>query len=82
MTGNGRTGTNGQTRRPSGNGAGASTDSGRMSIAELTPADYNPRTISEAALKGLAASIDRFGLVQPIIWNKRTDFEPGTNFKA
>lgn len=41
-------------------------------LAELTPAAWNPRTISEAALKGLRHSIRRFGLVQPIIWNKQT----------
>ena len=44
----------------------------RMSLADLTPANYNPRTISDAAMKGLEHSIDRFGLVQPIVWNKRT----------
>lgn len=41
-------------------------------LSELTPAEWNPRTISEAALKGLRHSIRRFGLVQPIIWNKQT----------
>lgn len=43
-----------------------------MPIADLKAAEYNPRTISEAALTGLAESLKRFGLVQPIIWNKRT----------
>ncbi len=41
-------------------------------VAELVPADYNPRTISDAALAGLGASIGRYGLVQPIILNART----------
>jgi len=41
-------------------------------LADLKPAPYNPRTISEGALSGLGASIDRFGLVQPIIVNERT----------
>jgi hypothetical protein len=41
-------------------------------LAELKPADYNPRTISAEALRGLTASIKRFGNVQPIVWNKRT----------
>jgi len=41
-------------------------------IEELTPAEYNPRTMSDKARQGLSNSIDTFGLVQPIIYNKRT----------
>lgn len=41
-------------------------------ISELVPADYNPRTITDKARMGLSNSIDTFGLVQPIIYNKRT----------
>lgn len=44
----------------------------KMSIEQLQPAPYNPRKISDKALDGLTSSIDRFGLVQPIIWNRRT----------
>jgi DNA modification methylase len=43
-----------------------------MKIADLKPAPYNPRKISDAALAGLKESIRRFGLVQPIVWNKKT----------
>lgn len=43
-----------------------------MPIAELKAAPYNPRTITEDALKGLQESINRFGLVQPVVFNKRT----------
>ena len=43
-----------------------------MPLADLRPSDYNPRRISEQAMAGLSASIVRFGLVQPIIWNVRT----------
>jgi DNA modification methylase len=43
-----------------------------MNLDALTPARYNPRTISEQAARGLKASIRRFGLVQPIVWNRRT----------
>ena len=32
-------------------------------LADLKPADYNPRTISDEALEGLTASVKRFGLV-------------------
>jgi ParB-like chromosome segregation protein Spo0J len=38
-----------------------------MKLSELTPAAYNPRTISKEALAGLQASLNRFGLVQPIV---------------
>jgi hypothetical protein len=41
-------------------------------LADLKPADYNPRTITDKALKGLGHSIDRFGLVEPIVWNETT----------
>jgi len=43
-----------------------------MPLADLVPADYNPRRISDEAMAGLGASLDRFGLVQPIVWNQRT----------
>jgi hypothetical protein len=43
-----------------------------MKLADLTPADYNPRVISEKAKAGLRASIERFGVVEPIIYNQRT----------
>jgi DNA modification methylase len=44
-----------------------------MKIADLKPAAYNPRKISDEAMKGLTASVERFGLVQPVIWNRRTE---------
>jgi len=44
-----------------------------MKIADLEDAPYNPRQISEEALEGLSASIERFGLVQPVVWNRRTE---------
>ncbi len=43
-----------------------------MPLSALTPAAYNPRTISQEAARGLRASLRRFGLVQPIVWNERT----------
>lgn len=43
-----------------------------MKISDLIPADYNPRHISDKAKQGLSNSISRFGLVQPIVWNKKT----------
>ena len=43
-----------------------------MKLADLEPAPYNPRNISEYAFKGLSKSIEQFGLVEPIILNERT----------
>ncbi len=43
-----------------------------MKITDLTPAPYNPRAISETALKGLRGSVERFGMVEPVVWNKQT----------
>lgn len=44
----------------------------RRSIAALRRAAYNPRKIGASERAALAASIDRFGLVQPVIVNQRT----------
>ena len=44
----------------------------RMKLGELLPADYNPRRISDRAMKGLRASLERFGELGGIVWNRRT----------
>ena len=44
-----------------------------MALGALAPAPYNPRAMSKVAAKGLRASLQRFGLVQPIVWNQRTE---------
>ena len=41
----------------------------RMKLSDLKPVSWNPRAISDRALSGLKKSIERFGLVQPIIVN-------------
>ena len=43
-----------------------------MKMTDLKPAEYNPRKISDTALAGLKESIRRFGLTQPIVFNRRT----------
>jgi DNA modification methylase len=43
-----------------------------MDLGDLLPAPYNPRRIEPDAFSGLTASLKRFGLVQPIVWNRRT----------
>jgi ParB-like chromosome segregation protein Spo0J len=45
-----------------------------MRLSDLNPAPYNPRKISKEAMAGLISSIKRFGMVQPIIFNKRSGF--------
>lgn len=44
----------------------------RMKLMELRPAEYNPRRISPKAFTALGASIEKFGIMVPIVWNKRT----------
>lgn len=44
----------------------------RVRVSDLRPADYNPRAITERAFSGLKASVGRFGMVEPIVVNKRT----------
>lgn len=46
-----------------------------MSINDITPADYNPRidlNENDEEYKKIKNSIEEFGYVDPIIWNKRT----------
>lgn len=44
----------------------------QVNPADLIPADYNPRTISETQLIALKRSIERWGFVQPVILNEKT----------
>jgi len=40
-------------------------------INEVAESEYNPRRISDTAYAGLAKSLERFGMVQPVIVNTR-----------
>lgn len=40
-------------------------------VSELVHPEYNPRSISPDSMKGLKSSIERFGIVQEIVVNKR-----------
>lgn len=40
--------------------------------SEIKGAEYNPRVISEDAKKRLRKMIAKHGLVQPVVWNRRT----------
>lgn len=44
----------------------------KMKLSDLKMAEYNPRKISDDAFEGLGASINQFGLMIPIVWNKKT----------
>src|ERR1039457_2601381 len=44
----------------------------KMMLSELHPADYNPRKITDRALTGLGQSMERFGDLADIVWNKRS----------
>jgi len=42
----------------------------KIDINKLQPASYNPRQISTKQYKDLKESIEKFGLVDPIVVNK------------
>jgi hypothetical protein len=44
----------------------------RVKLSSLKPAPYNPREIAPEAMAALEKSLERFGVVEPIIWNERT----------
>lgn len=47
----------------------------KVAINKLTPAKYNPRKDlkpGDAEYEKLKRSMDEFGYVEPIIWNKKT----------
>jgi len=53
-----------------------------MAVADLIPHPRNPRRIAAEALAGLAKSVERYGLVEPIIVNRRTGFIVGGHQRA
>lgn len=40
--------------------------------SKLIPAAYNPRRVTASARRKLKASLEKFGLVEPLVWNERT----------
>lgn len=56
----------------------------QVPIGELKPSEYNPRKWSDIARKGVTASLERFGFVQPLVANSapaRKGVIIGGNFK-
>jgi len=51
-------------------------------ITELIPAPYNPRTSTEKQGKHLTESLKKYGIVEPIVWNKRTGYIVGGHFRV
>jgi ParB-like chromosome segregation protein Spo0J len=48
-------------------------------IKELKEAPYNPRIMPKETMEKLKQSLEQFGYVEPIIWNKRTGNVVGGN---
>jgi len=44
----------------------------KMKLADMKLSEYNPRIITSSAKEGLKNCIDRYGLVQNVVYNKRT----------
>jgi site-specific DNA-methyltransferase (adenine-specific) len=55
---------------------------GECDLKDLIPAPYNPRKISDEQMSGLQKSLDRWGLVQEIVVNKRTNHIVGGHQRA
>jgi DNA modification methylase len=51
-------------------------------IADLIPAPYNPRQSTAKQEQHLKESLEKFGLVEPIIFNKQTGYIVGGHFRV
>lgn len=51
-------------------------------IKDLKPADYNARTSTPEQEENLKKSLEKFGVVEPIVWNKRTKNIVGGHFRV
>ena len=54
----------------------------KKQIADLIPAPYNPRQSTAKQEKHLKDSLMKFGLVEPIIFNKQTGYIVGGHFRV
>ena len=55
-----------------------------LPLHHLTPAPYNPRRLpapADSAYRKLKRSLERFGLVEPLIWNERTGHVVGGHLR-
>ena len=51
-------------------------------LSDLKPAPYNPRTSTKKQEKKLQESLTKFGVVEPIIFNKQTGYIVGGHFRV
>ena len=51
-------------------------------MSELKPAPYNPRKSTEKQENNLKASLEKFGVVEPVIFNKQTGYIVGGHFRV
>lgn len=54
----------------------------KKQIADLKPAPYNPRQSTAKQEKHLKESLEKFGMVEPIIFNKQTGYIVGGHFRV
>lgn len=53
----------------------------KKKISDLKPAPYNPRKSNEKQEANLKKSLEKFGVVEPIVFNKRTGHIVGGHFR-
>ena len=51
-------------------------------LSDLKPAPYNPRAATKKQEKKLQESLTKFGVVEPIIFNKQTGYIVGGHFRV
>ena len=54
----------------------------KKKISDLIPAPYNPRQSTAKQEQHLKESLEKFGLVEPIIFNKQTGYIVGGHFRV
>lgn len=54
----------------------------KKKISDLKPAPYNPRKSNEQQEANLKKSLEKFGVVEPIVFNKRTGYIVGGHFRV
>ena len=54
----------------------------KKKLSQLKPAPYNPRQSTAKQEKHLKASLEKFGVVEPIIYNKQTGYIVGGHFRV
>lgn len=54
----------------------------KKKLTDLIPAPYNPRKSSKEEEENLAKSLKKFGVVEPIVFNKRTGYIVGGHFRV